>query len=136
MSHTCHNLLIHCMDFRLQADIQNWAKEQGIEGDFDRVSVAGAGAAILAEDSRAYLEKHAELSQKLHSAKRVIIMNHTDCGAYGGHSAFQGENEEEQKHVSDMKKAAALIQTRWPELEIQLVLIKMTEEGNKFEIVS
>ncbi|MBU1180137.1 hypothetical protein KJ885_04290 [Patescibacteria group bacterium] len=126
-------MLIHCMDFRLHEDIKNWMQNQGILGDTDLVSVAGAGKDIINPEwplYREYVLRQVQLSIKLHDMKRVILMHHTDCGAYGGKSAFGGSPEkEEQKHIADMQGAAALLKQKWPDLQVSLVLAKM--EGDK-----
>lgn len=137
--HECHNLVIHCIDFRLQDDIWWWLKSQGVTGDSDIVSVAGAVKELVSpeiEEYRKYLSKQIRISRELHGMKRVILINHTDCGAYGGKKAFEGDTAgEEQKHLEDMKSAAIIIKNEFPDLEVMSVLIKMGENNNNFTVV-
>lgn len=132
--HECHNLVIHCMDFRLQDDIWWWLKSQGITGDSDIVSLAGAVKDLVSpevEEYRKCLLKQIRISRELHGMKRVVLMNHTDCGAYGGRKAFEGDiAKEEKKHIEDMKNAAIIIKNEFPDLEVMLVLIKMGGNNN------
>ena len=52
MSHICKNLLIRCMDFRLNDEVERWTKESELfEGGFDIVSVAGASKSLAGENS-------------------------------------------------------------------------------------
>jgi len=133
MSHMCQNLLIHCMDFRLQKDIKNWMEEKGILGDTDLVSVAGAGKELLSSEYRDFLLKQIRLSKELHQMKKVILMSHTDCGAYGGRAPFLGDlQKEEEKHLSDMNNMASMIKESFPDLEVKMVLLKMSDNGNIF----
>ena len=42
----------------------------------------------------------------LHHAEKIVIVNHADCGAYGGSKQFKGDLEAEQKfHESELQKA-------------------------------
>ena len=76
MTHACKACAVHCMDFRIQKTTDNLLKSLGLsEGDFDRVSIAG-GAANFEQ-----LEKHLELSKKLHNPSQIILTIHEDCGA-------------------------------------------------------
>jgi len=135
MGHACKNLVIHCMDFRLMKDIRCWLQSKGLVGDTDEVSVAGATKDLVAPDwpsSREVILKQIRFSYDLHNMRRVILMHHTDCGAYGGHKAFANELEEERRHICDMKTAANAIKVRWPDIEVKMVLIKIKESGNEF----
>lgn len=135
MSHTCKNLVIHCMDFRLMEDIKNYLGKNGIMGDCDEVSVAGAAKDLAAPEwpsSREFILKQIRISHDLHNMRRVILMHHTDCGAYGGHKAFADELEEEQKHIRDMQEAAGIIKSQWQDVDIKLILIKIAAGGNEF----
>ena len=82
--------------------------------------------------NRDFILKQIKISYDLHGARKVILMHHTDCGAYGGHKAFDSELEEEQKHLRDMEEAARTIESQWPGIEVAMVLIKMTAKGNEF----
>lgn len=145
MSHGCENFILYCMDYRLEGALDEWLNNQGIHLATDQVSVAGACKELAQERSLVYrmmervaksfgilspknlLLKQIELSQKLHGAKRVIILNHTTCGAYGG---------DDFRHKDDMRKARKLIQKLWPNLEVRLVLMHVKEDGTiEFEDV-
>lgn len=125
------------MDFRLTQDIFNWLEKQGIVGDCDTVAVAGASKQLANPDEEKYrdfLLKQIETSYKLHNMRNLILLHHTDCGAYGGKEAFASQEEEIEEHILDMSKSAEILKQKFPDLEVMKVLIKM-EEGNKFEII-
>ena len=133
MSHTCKNLVIHCIDFRLMDQLFEWLKNNEMVVDTcDEVAVAGAIKDLVSPQNPGEAEfilKQIEISAKLHQIERVIIMNHTDCGAYGGHSAFSGPEEEEKGQIEDMRKAEKIIKERWPSLKTMLVLADIQENG-------
>lgn len=135
MSHICKNLVIHCMDFRLMKDIYKWLEEKGFAGDCDEVSVAGVTKDLVHPEKpeyRDFILKQIRISHDLHNMRRVILIHHTDCGAYGGHKAFADEASEDAKHISDMKEATEIIRNAMPDVEVLLVLVKMTPNGNEF----
>ena len=106
MTHACKACAVHCMDFRIQKTTDNLLKSLGLsEGDFDRVSIAG-GAANFEQ-----LEKHLELSKKLHNPSQIILTIHEDCGT--------GAKEEDLTHAKE------LIQPNYPECSIKTFVIKL-----------
>lgn len=104
MSHTCSSALLRCIDFRLEPAIHDFLVSRGLAGDCDVISFAGATKG-LAQDASSVLADQLKLSKKLHDIKTVVLMNHTDCGAYGGRAAFQDEEAERNHHRKDLAEA-------------------------------
>lgn len=64
--------------------------------DFDLIKVAG-GAKVLAEGlspERDFVLSQIKTSVHLHGAKRIALMLHRDCGAYGGSKNFADADSE------------------------------------------
>lgn len=105
--------------------IFQYLKERGLTGTCDQVSIAGAIKAI-AENPQGpeaqVLFKQIQLSKELHHIETVILMNHTDCGAYGGRKAYTTLAEEREKHIADMRAVREYILTRFSDLSIETVL--------------
>lgn len=122
MPHACKALILHCIDFRLGPAIKNYLEGQSLLGEVDIVSVAGAVKNLISPavptDSE-FVLRQIEISKRLHSIAQIILINHTDCGAYGGRKAFGSEKEEQEKHAQDMKKAKEMILTKFPSLEME-----------------
>src|SRR3989339_287107 len=129
MSHTCSAAFVRCMDFRLTPAVEDFFRTHELSEDADVISLAGA-AKGLADGKGSFLESQIDLSKRLHEIKKVILVNHTDCGAYGGHAAFASSEEEQVKHVSDLHTAKEQIQSSHPELEVELWLAYIEENGN------
>jgi carbonic anhydrase len=132
-------MIIHCMDFRLGSAIRNELARRGVLDDCDIVSLAGAGKAIVSGEPQSWHDTAFDmigLSKKLHGTKTLILMHHTDCGAYGGRSAFDSLEAEREKHVADMKKAKEIIGAQHPDLEIKLALAHIEPAGIRFEDVN
>jgi len=110
MSHTCKALVLHCIDFRLQKAVKKYLEDQGLLGDCDIVSIAG-GVKDLD-----YAMKQIEIGQRLHNISEVILMNHTDCGAYGG---------DDSRHEHDLETAKQTILQKFPGLTIKKILAQL-----------
>ena len=136
MSHTCSSALIRCMDFRLTSAIDKWMEEKGIMDDCDVISVAGISKAI-AENSESsdaqFVLNQITLSKRLHNIETLYLVHHTDCGAYGGHTAFEDLGREKQAYRDDMKKATDIILKNTPDIQIKHVLADI-KDGTSIEI--
>ncbi len=133
MSHTSlSNLVMHCGDGRLMRDIYKWLDGQGVVGQCDELSLAGGCKDLITpeyETDRDYLLRQIGKFRRLHGTQRVFLVNHMDCGGYGGKSAFENEAQEMQKHAGDLHEAASLIQNKWPDMEVRKIVIIM--EGDE-----
>ncbi len=128
---------MHCIDFRFIPAIRDWMEKEGFLGDSDVVSVAGAVKNIVSpkeQSDKDLILRQIEISKRLHGIDEIILVNHTDCGAYGGKSAFANELEEEQKHELDLREARAVLQAAFPSLNIRLALARMAG-GGKIDFV-
>lgn len=133
MSHHCSALVICCMDFRLQHCIPDLALQFDIVTNHDYVAVAGGIKSLVAPakpEYREFIMEQIRISVMLHEIGQVLIVNHLDCGAYGGKRAFASEGEERAKHTADMRAAARMIKERYPSLEVASVLAEFNENSS------
>jgi len=111
------------MDFRLNSWIEKWALDSGVlEGGFDVISAAGASKDLVCKDTRIgnNFLKHIGVSVELHKAKSVVIMHHSDCGAYAKNYKFSSKNEEKETQTKDMIKSKSIIQKKYPDVIVLL----------------
>lgn len=140
--HTCKTLLIRCMDFRLNKEIERWIKKSILFDDkkFDVIALAGSSKDLVSKNmliSENFM-KHIEISVELHKAEKVIIFHHSDCGAYGREYKFSSPKEEKEKQMEDMLEAKKIILEKYPNVEIFLVWGQLKDsEGKKikFEVL-
>lgn len=128
MAHVCNHLVIHCMDFRLQNSIVLQLKLKGLFGDCDIISWPGAIKDFVSPTKSEYREHMFEpiaISYEKHGVRKITLIQHLGCGAYGGKDAFKNKAEELERHTADMRQAAAMIKERWADVEIKLVAITM-----------
>jgi len=98
----------------------------------DVVSLAGAAkniASLKNETDRSFVLNQINLSKQLHDIQEIILMNHTDCGAYGGKNAFASEVEEHNRHKDELNLAKKMIAREHPDLTINTVLAKIDSAG-------
>lgn len=136
MAHHCKSLLIRCIDFRLAKSIKNYLEANNLLGDCDVLSVAGAIKSLISPNNpgdKDFILGQIDISVSLHQIKEVILVNHTDCGAYGGSSKFTFKKEEREFHVKEMQAAKEIILEKYPTLKIKMVLAEIMPDGN-FEL--
>ncbi len=90
--HTCEALVVHCMDFRLQKYLNDWMEKNYGSSKYDRVGIAGGVSDVYA------VLKHVDLSNRLHKIRKVLLVNHEDCGAYGAAGTYE-------RHKADLAEA-------------------------------
>lgn len=137
MAHICKNLLIRCMDFRLRDELMNWIDESGLfEGGFDVISLAGASKSLADgnDEIKDFFLQQVSVSTQLHQAQKVVVLHHSDCGAYAKEFNFASKEEEKIRQIEDMNKAKEIIKGRYPDVEVVLVWADLKDEhGDKIE---
>jgi carbonic anhydrase len=133
MPNSCKNLVIRCMDYRLNNSLNEWIKNQGIlDEGYDLVSIAGAGKRIAEGVDEFFLD--IGVSCKLHSVDRIILIRHSNCGAYAMDYNFSSIKEEKEKQMSDMKKVRKIIKKKYPHVEVVKVWAELKDpKGEKIE---
>jgi carbonic anhydrase len=86
MGHQCEAAVISCIDFRLHKAVHEFLKAEGLEGQYDYITEPGVQLTLVRRhsDIRNFhnLTERIAKSQRLHDIKRIILIAHTDCGAY------------------------------------------------------
>jgi hypothetical protein len=67
------------------------------------------------------LLRQLRLAVQLHGIKTVVIVHHSNCGAYAAYYCFSSKQEEKARQRADMEKAKKILQKRFPGLIIKLV---------------
>lgn len=119
MAHHCKYLIVHCIDFRLQKSINDYLEKNGVLGDCDVVSIAGG------VKNTGFLLEQLDISANLHNVQEAILVNHIDCGAYGGSGKFSSFEAERTFHAEELRKAKAQILAKYPSLIVKIVLAKI-----------
>jgi hypothetical protein len=119
----CDAAILWCFDNRFELGFRKFLKRIGVLNS-DPVKIAG-GAKVLAspehESDREFVIEQIRKSIRLHGTKRVILMLHSDCGAYGGLAGgFRGDAAAEAAHhETELQRAAANLRAAIPGIEVQ-----------------
>jgi hypothetical protein len=119
----CDAAILWCFDNRFELGFRKFLKRIGVVNS-DPIKVAG-GAKCLAsperETDRGFVLDQIRKSMRLHGTRRVILMVHSDCGAYGGLAgAFGGDaRAEAAHHQCELARAAANLLEAIPGIEVQ-----------------
>lgn len=134
--HHCEAAVLSCIDFRFwQAIVDYVHQDLGIK-DFDFPSLPGAAKAINdASENDNLAISCINIPVELHEAKKIILVNHADCGAYGGAKQHESLEAEEAFHAQQLRQAKTKILAAQPAVEVILLFAKLVEDGSKIAFV-
>lgn len=136
--HNCEAVVLTCIDFRFWKAITEFAEnELGIQS-FDFPSVPGAAKAINeCADNADLAMQCVNVPCNLHHAEKIVIVNHQDCGAYGGSGKFNGDSRAEQEfHEEELKKAKKRIMEIYPDKEVITAFAKISGDKENIELLT
>jgi hypothetical protein len=119
----CDAAILWCFDNRFELGFRKFLKRIGVVNS-DPIKIAG-GAKCMAsperETDREFVLDQIRKSMRLHNTKRVILMLHSDCGAYGGLAVgFAGDAAAEAvHHERELHRAAQNLRSAIPDVEVQ-----------------
>jgi carbonic anhydrase len=122
----CEAAVVWCFDNRFELVLRKLLKRLGV-GYFDPIRIAG-GTKYLAspedEANRKFVLDQIRISMRLHETSTVILMLHSDCGAYGGRAAFGEDAEKEAlNHQEELRRAAAYLNSQIPGLAVKTYFV-------------
>jgi hypothetical protein len=118
----CDAAILWCFDNRFEVGFRKFLKRSGVVNS-DPIKVAG-GAKCLAspelESDREFVLEQIRKSMRLHGTRRVILMVHSDCGAYGGLAGFRGDAKAEAAHhEQELRRATDNLLQAIPGIQVQ-----------------
>ncbi len=116
----CEALIITCKDWRFQHFFDQWIGENLGYGNYDRVGFAGG---VKSWD---ILMSQVETARRLHDIRRVILVNHEDCGAYGPQGTLE-------RHTADLHHARSVIRASIPDLDVELYFARLSGSFERIE---
>ena len=136
--HGCDVLLLTCMDFRLQDETVNFMEREGLRNNYDHIVLAGASLGVQTRErpdwSRAFWD-HLDTAIKLHGVKKVMILDHFDCGAYKvflGEAAVKEPKAELTAHTQRLRLLRSAINVQNAMLEVELGIMSL--DGNVMSV--
>jgi len=126
-NYLCDAAILWCFDNRFDLTVRNFLLDLGVAHP-DSIKIAGGAKCLASPDhdgEREFVLQQIRLSMRLHGTKRVMLMLHSDCGAYGGLAGrFNGDSiAEAAHHRQELQRAAANLTAAIPGIEVQTYFI-------------
>jgi carbonic anhydrase len=131
-------LVLSCIDPRTQEGVRRNMVRRGLIGKYSQVIVAGAAIGVVAlafQDWHKTFWDNLDASVQLHSIKRVIAIDHRDCGAakiaYGADS-IKTRDVETALHRKVLAEFRKQCNERQPKLIVETGLISLQGKVETF----
>ena len=124
-------LAITCIDYRLVDDAVKFFDGKKLTNDYDQVSLAGASLAAVSDkfpESNAAFWSHIGIAKQLHNIKKVIVVNHRDCGAAKiayGEANVANPAVETETHKQALLEFRRQLSEKFPAMQAQLGLMAL-----------
>lgn len=119
--YSCDAAIVWCFDNRFELGFRKYLKKIGVIYT-DPIKIAGGAKCLSSpgrESDRDFVLEQIRVSIRLHGTRRVILMVHSDCGAYGGLEAFGGNPQVEAAKLRDeLHLAAAVVSKAIPGIRV------------------
>ena len=126
------------MDPRFQPIVFNYLKKKKLSGKYSSFTIAGSAIGVTANKFKKWHKTfwdNFETSVELHNIKKLIVINHRDCGAakiINGKKDFSSINET-KVHKNSFKKIKKIFKKKYPKLKIELKLISLNRKIQNFK---
>ena len=126
-------MVLSCMDPRFQHIVYNYLKKKKLIGKYSAFTIAGSAIGVTASKFKKWHKTfwdNIDTSIKLHKIKKLIVINHRDCGAakiINGKKEFNRANET-KIHKNSFLKLKKLFRKKYPKLTIELKLISLNQK--------
>ena len=126
-------MVLSCMDPRFQPIVYNYLKKKKLIGKYSAFTIAGSAIGVTASKFKKWHKTfwdNLDTSIKLHKIKKLIVINHRDCGAakiINGKKEFNRANET-KIHKNSFLKLRKLFKKKYPKLTIELKLISLNQK--------
>jgi hypothetical protein len=118
------------MDFRLLDDIVIAMNELGYNNNYDQFIVAGSSLGVCQDKfpnwGKTCIE-HMEIGSKLHDFKKIIVIDHDDCGAFKKFFPELINNLELERkyHAKFIQKLYEILRYNFPNFEFESFLMNL-----------
>jgi carbonic anhydrase len=122
---TAEAVVLTCMDYRLVDETVKYLDGlDHMQGEYDHIVLAGASLSVVTDKYPAWAQTfwdHVKIAIDLHHVRKVYVLDHRDCGAYKlvyGKDLAQAPKEETEIHSENLRKIAAQIKARHPQVAV------------------
>ena len=126
-------MVLSCIDPRFQTIIFNYLKKKKLTGKYSSFTIAGSAVGVTAKKFKKWHKvfwDNFDTSVKLHNIKKLIVINHYDCGAakiINRNKEFSKINET-KIHKNSFQKIKKKFKKKYPKLSIELKIISLNSK--------
>tara|TARA_B100002052_G_scaffold297352_1_gene327876 strand:- start:987 stop:1400 length:414 start_codon:yes stop_codon:yes gene_type:complete len=130
-------MVLSCIDPRFQPIIFNYLKKKKLNGKYSSFTIAGSAIGVTANKFKRWHKTfwdNFDTSVKLHNIRKLIVINHRDCGAakvINGKKIFNKLNET-KIHQNSFIKIKKKFKKKYPKFKIELKLISLNRKIENF----
>ncbi|MDP3415589.1 hypothetical protein [Falsiroseomonas sp.] len=123
--------VVSCIDPRLVDDVTFLMESVGRTDRYSEFRIAGAALAAVDPARPAWgqaLWENLAASRQLHGVRKVVFVNHRDCGAmdlFAGRRLSLNRADELAQHQAVLDQAAAGVLSRHPDMQVELRLMEL-----------
>ena len=137
MSQKYKAMVLSCIDPRFQPIVFNYLKKKKLVGKYSSFTIAGSAIGVTAKKFNKWHKvfwENLNTSIKLHKIKKLIVINHRDCGVAKILKNKKSLNEPNETNVHKISfiKIKKLFKKKYPKLKIETVLISLNKKIEKF----
>jgi len=131
-------MVLSCIDPRFQPIIYNYLKKKKLIGKYSSFTIAGASLGVTATKFKKWHKvfwENFDTSIKLHNIKKLIIINHRDCGAAKiiNREKIFSNDIETNIHRDSFQKIKKLFKKKYPRLSIELNIISLNKKVETYK---
>ena len=130
-------MVLSCIDPRFQPIVYNYLRKNKLNGKYSSFTIAGSAVGVTANKFKRWHKvfwDNFDTSVKLHNIKKLIVINHRDCGAakiINGKKEFSEINET-KVHKTSFQKIKKIFKNKYPKLAIELKIISLNNKVETF----
>ena len=131
-------MVLSCIDPRFQPIVYKYLKKKKLIGKYSSFTIAGSAIGVTANKFKRWHKvfwDNFDTSFKLHNIKKLIVINHLDCGAakiINGKKEFSKTNET-KVHKNSFQKIKKIFKKKYPKLSIELKIISLNSKVETFK---
>ena len=130
-------MVLSCIDPRFQPIVFNFLKKKNLLGKYSSFTIAGGSIGVTKGKFNSWKKVFWDnllISIKFHRIKKLIIINHLDCGMAKLVNLKKNFNEniETNIHSISFKKIKRNLKKKFPNLKVELFLISLDKKVRKY----
>lgn len=124
-------LLLTCIDYRFVDNTVKFMNTSGYLNNYDLYVLAGASLGVNQHKYPYWSDtfwNHVDIARKLHNIKKIIVMEHEDCGMYKLIYDKEDMMDKADIHLDNLMKLKDKLSIKYPDLSLEGFFIKL--DGN------